>query len=1080
MRRLVFVILASSLLVVHVLLLNHVMFGVVAGTEVEAVGGKASSIVKENYDFLDASNEVDMFQDSECHSSEMALVSSSSLEIGGNETYTLANGVFILNETFVLKENATLIIENAEVKFNETSSTIIEANDNSTVIINNSTAYRISGGACAYSYTYFYDLTSSSIEKSFLWRVYRYLYDNSTSIVNYSTFTYDTYCYGYSKLLVEDSRVNYIRAYSYSSISVFNSTVNCLYVYDFASAFVRDSRIPYRIDIEFDQDSNLSVFLPRGYVSQWNLYADNFVTKSYVNLTLEETRVYYWRVYIRDTSVVSVHNSKIDTIYVYGNSRLSLYDSVVNSIYAYGDSTISLCDSMVNTVGAYDYSNTSIVTSMVSSTIYLDFEYDSNLTLSLPTGHVTYWNLFTNNSVVKAYGNMTLQDSFVNAWGFNVYRSTISLVDSKKVDYISGYDNSTILVFDSIITGLYGYDFSVVTITSSTLNYLYLYDWSTASAEDSIFWNVYAYTNSSISLDFSRTGYLGVYDYATVSIEDSAVSYRVEMSFVSDSDVSLNSLPVGFIGYWNLYDNATIGKAYINLTMRDTLIRGWSYIYAYDFTKLSVSNSIIDGVYPYDFSQTSISNSIIGTVYSQSYSQINLSNSLVDYFYACDYSNASITDSEITYELSFYFVDDSNLSLTSLLPGKVEYWNLYANWTVVKAYVNHTISNTWIGGWSIYMFGSSAISVMDSTLLYMYYYGSSVGVLTDSILSGVYTYDLSKISVMNSIVDYVGGYSQSTVSLIESTVKYDASCYDYSKWTITDSRILSRLFLEFEEISEVLDISTPIGLVSYWSLYENTTVIRVYIDVFLLNTTVNAWRFYIRGFSTISLRDSMIDTINTYNSSNTLISNCTVEYIKMYGDSRVSVGNSSPGKSHVGYLYTYDTSTAIIIKSVAGIIYADEDSFVELAGSAYGFIRVYNDALVIVSWFLEVHVVDQIGQNVPSADVIVYYGYVGGTVVDSKLTNSDGITHFVLTEKMKNVTGEYPHGNYAVKATYGSYSNSTTVEMTENKQVTIVLHDFIIPEFLSLVIPLLLMAATLLAVIFYRKKFTATARKFNR
>jgi hypothetical protein len=72
-------------------------------------------------------------------------------------------------------------------------------------------------------------------------------------------------------------------------------------------------------------------------------------------------------------------------------------------------------------------------------------------------------------------------------------------------------------------------------------------------------------------------------------------------------------------------------------------------------------------------------------------------------------------------------------------------------------------------------------------------------------------------------------------------------------------------------------------------------------------------------------------------------------------------------------------------------------------------------------------------------------------------------------EKMMNVTGSYPVGNYTVQATYETHSKNTTVSMTENKEIALSL-DFVIPEFPSFLILPLFMIATLLAVIVYKRK----------
>jgi hypothetical protein len=92
-------------------------------------------------------------------------------------------------------------------------------------------------------------------------------------------------------------------------------------------------------------------------------------------------------------------------------------------------------------------------------------------------------------------------------------------------------------------------------------------------------------------------------------------------------------------------------------------------------------------------------------------------------------------------------------------------------------------------------------------------------------------------------------------------------------------------------------------------------------------------------------------------------------------------------------------------------------------------------------------------------------------MAESKLTDINGWTNLTLMDRMLNATGEYPVGNYTVEATYETYLNSTTVNMTENMQIILSM-PFVVPEFQSLLILPLCMLTTLLVVIVYRRKRT--------
>ena len=156
--------------------------------------------------------------------------------------------------------------------------------------------------------------------------------------------------------------------------------------------------------------------------------------------------------------------------------------------------------------------------------------------------------------------------------------------------------------------------------------------------------------------------------------------------------------------------------------------------------------------------------------------------------------------------------------------------------------------------------------------------------------------------------------------------------------------------------------------------------------------------------------------------------------------------------SAITYLYAYDFSNSWLLNATCAYLY------------------MKNSAKVHVSRYLDVRVEDSVGQDVPSANVTATYP--NATIAESKLTDSNGWARLTLMEKTMNVTGEYPIGNYTVKATYETHSADTSVHMIENRQIALILEDFVIPEFPSLLILPLFMIATLLAVILYRRKHT--------
>jgi len=221
------------------------------------------------------------------------------------------------------------------------------------------------------------------------------------------------------------------------------------------------------------------------------------------------------------------------------------------------------------------------------------------------------------------------------------------------------------------------------------------------------------------------------------------------------------------------------------------------------------------------------------------------------------------------------------------------------------------------------------------------------------------------------------------------------------------------------------------GFFGYWNFKLNNTVsVGGQAPNFtLVNSQVNSWAFETRGTSNGTVLGSQLYSFATR-------------------DTAVCFLNDTP----TAYLYAYSSSVVWLMNSTAAVSY------------------VYDQARIYYCWYLDVHVVDSIGQDVPSASVTV--AFVNSTVVGSLLTDSGGMARFTLVEKMKNATGTYPVGDYLVVAAYSTYGNATSVEMLGNQQVTMVLSGLVVPEFQMslLVLPLFTIAASLIVLSHRRKR----------
>jgi len=342
-----------------------------------------------------------------------------------------------------------------------------------------------------------------------------------------------------------------------------------------------------------------------------------------------------------------------------------------------------------------------------------------------------------------------------------------------------------------------------------------------------------------------------------------------------------------------------------------------------------------------------------------------------------------------------------------------------------------------LGNMPIWMYNSSIASISNSTLRVMALGQDSVTSLSDSALDGgISLNERSTFAASNCTFEYLiaNGASEANVlnSLIFNRIEPRAHSVDCS-------------------INELKS-----GYIEYWAFRQNCSVI-VALDgeapnITLNNTQVGAWRFSFFGSSNITILSSELRDL----------------VLLDFGSA--SVYNSS----FSGFVDSQDDTTLHIHDSTTDGIYSSENSVVSAVNLTTN--DYWSDDLSIIyfGWYLDVHVIDSVDQDVPSANVTATSP---NAMVESKLSDANGWARLTLMEKMMNATGEYSVGNYTVEATYEIFSDATTVNMTGNQQITLTLEGFVIPEFPSFLILPLFTIAALIAVIIYRKKQWARIHK---
>lgn len=289
-------------------------------------------------------------------------------------------------------------------------------------------------------------------------------------------------------------------------------------------------------------------------------------------------------------------------------------------------------------------------------------------------------------------------------------------------------------------------------------------------------------------------------------------------------------------------------------------------------------------------------------------------------------------------------------------------------------------------------------------------YGNSSATLSNCTLSGFYIHNTANATITNSTINFIQARNSPTLSLANSAI------------------------YEIDIVSKHANVSitrlSP-GFIASWDFWLNCSLTLSPSGeaphIKFIATTVTRWSFSFQPTYASKIRNSQIWHLHANGLTHISIFDSTLDTIELYGSSVVELTNSTHTEP----------------------------------------LDLLNGAKVCVYWYADIHVLDSTHIPVPSANVTAIYSNT--TTAGLNITGTYGWARLTLMEKMINVTGTYPVGNYTIKATYEIHSTNATVNMTMNKHIILYL-DFILPEFPSQTIALLFITTTLLITLAYKKK----------
>ncbi|MEM3695220.1 MAG: carboxypeptidase-like regulatory domain-containing protein [Candidatus Bathyarchaeia archaeon] len=222
--------------------------------------------------------------------------------------------------------------------------------------------------------------------------------------------------------------------------------------------------------------------------------------------------------------------------------------------------------------------------------------------------------------------------------------------------------------------------------------------------------------------------------------------------------------------------------------------------------------------------------------------------------------------------------------------------------------------------------------------------------------------------------------------------------------------------------------------------YQATTpenVIFIFYDSSVANITESEfWSIYAHTNTVLHITNAWINYVFLYGNAKATISNTEI-YNRLFAGvfSEVVISNCDISNAEARYhvkCYIYDS----LIDNAT--LYDDARAWVFNTTVTNG--RAYNNSIAYIYYYLDVHVTDLVGQDVPSANVTAYD--VENVLVDSKLTGTDGKARLTLMIGFANETDFYWTGAYTVVTHYMECSNSTSVDMYGNTEIEVKLNLF--------------------------------------
>ncbi|MDW8040108.1 MAG: hypothetical protein RMJ03_01625 [Nitrososphaerota archaeon] len=336
-----------------------------------------------------------------------------------------------------------------------------------------------------------------------------------------------------------------------------------------------------------------------------------------------------------------------------------------------------------------------------------------------------------------------------------------------------------------------------------------------------------------------------------------------------------------------------------------------------------------------------------------------------------------------------------------------------------------------------------------SSLIFLTLYGSSSADVSESTLTEISLYNHVALRLSSSSITLLRSVDESHVVVENANIYYLHAANDVEV-QVSDSTIANALSVQSLKTQCSVQGIEP-ELAVYWNFLENCSVIvgtgGYAPNVSLSNVQVYGWSFSFADAMDTIISDSRLSSLALLGSSRIRAHRVYAQQVDISGSSRL---NATDSIAEAVYLYGFS------------VLWAENST-------ATVKLQVYGQSTLYVNWYLDVHVVDSLRQNVPNANVAVVCA--DGKETAKGRTNGTGWVRLTVLSSIINATGEYLQGPHNVAVAYEIYGNATTVNVNGNRQVTVMLSSFIIPEFSAVLYTTFVTVATpSLAALLYKNR----------